>query len=218
MTSISGPGMGTVPPAAVDATPPPEPLTCLPAYPLPACVPQTTRRRLSFGTGRLILAPAGPRGTLAGPLQSTPVLRKRAHMRDNSQSRRNRALGLLLVGAATLASVGCGDETDPLLVEGTIAVGNSSTGTDLDANGYLVSVNGGQGRALPLTDTLYLAGMEPGNHEVSLSGIAPNCSVPSGTNPQQAEVQAGDTTVVMFNITCTPIGGGGGGGNIRGNR
>lgn len=127
-------------------------------------------------------------------------------------------LGLLLIGAASAGSIACGDETDPLLVDGTIGVGNTSTGTDLDADGYLVSVNSGQGQALPLTDTLFVSALEPGNYGVSLGGIAENCTVPLGTNPQQAEVQAGDTTFVMFNVTCNVIGGGGGGGNIRGTR
>lgn len=139
-------------------------------------------------------------------------------MRNDLPGRRNPLFGLLLIGAATLSSIGCGDKTDPLQVDGTIAVGNSSAGSDLDADGYLVSVNSGQGQALPLTDTLYLGGLEPGNYTVSLGGIAQNCIVPLGTNPQQAEVQAGDTTFVMFDVTCTVIGGGGGGGNIRLNR
>lgn len=127
-------------------------------------------------------------------------------------------LGLLLLGAATVASVSCSDDGGPLLVDGTILVGARTTGSDLDADGYLVSVNSGQGQRIGFLDTIFVTALEPGDYVVSLGGMATNCTLPLGANPQDAVVEAGDTVEVLFNVTCVVPGGGGGGGggNILG--
>ena len=119
-------------------------------------------------------------------------------------------LGLLLLGTA---AVSCGDDQSPGPVEGTILVGARPSGSDFDANGYLVSVNSSQGEQIGTLDTIYVTALEPGDYVVSLGGIAENCALPQEDNPQTATVVAGDTVDVLFDITCEAVGPPGGGGN-----
>jgi hypothetical protein len=122
-------------------------------------------------------------------------------------------LGLLLMGAATMATVSCGDDQSAGPTEGTILVGARTTGSDFDVNGYLVSVNSSQGQEIGNLDTIYVTALEPGDYVVSLGGIAENCSLPPDANPKSAAVTAGDTVDVLFDVTCEPPGPPGGGGN-----
>ena len=132
-------------------------------------------------------------------------------MTNHPGRQRLAALRLLLVGAGMLTAVSCGDDQSPGQADGTVLVGARTTGSDLDANGYVVSVNGGQGEVIGLLDTIYVTGLEPTAYVVTLSGIADNCSVPQGDNPQTATVIPSDTVAVLFDITCEPLDGGGGG-------
>jgi hypothetical protein len=123
----------------------------------------------------------------------------------------SKGVGLLLLGAAALTSTSCGDEHNPVPVDGTILVGANTTGTDFDPNGYLVSVNSSQGIAIGNLDTIWVTALEAGNYNVALAGVAENCLVAAGTNPQEAAVVAGDTVEVLFDIACEPPEQGGGG-------
>lgn len=130
----------------------------------------------------------------------------------------NALLGLLLVGATAMATASCGDDQSVGPVDGSILVGARTTGSDFDANGYLVSVNSSQGMVIGILDTIYLTALEPGDYVVSLGGIAENCTVPQEDNPQTAIVVPGDTVDVLFDITCEPVGpppGGGGNDLLR---
>jgi len=129
---------------------------------------------------------------------------------DHPRRQRYASLGLLLVGAVTMATVSCGDDQGVGAVDGSILVGARTTGSDFDVNGYLVSVNSGQGLAIGNLDTIYVNALEPGDYVVSLGGITDNCTLPADTNPQTAAVEAGDTVEVLFDITCEPPGDGGG--------
>jgi hypothetical protein len=121
-------------------------------------------------------------------------------------------VGLLLVGVA-LTLISCGDDQSPGPTDGTILVGARTTGTDLDPDGYLVSVNSSQGEEIGNLDTIYVSALEAGDYVVSLAGIAENCTVPPDDNPQETTVVPGDTVDVLFDVTCEPLDPGNGGGN-----
>ena len=137
-------------------------------------------------------------------------------MKNHLRKQRTAALRLLLIGAGTMAAVSCGDDQSPGPTEGAILVGARTTGTDFDVNGYLISVNSGQGEEIGNLDTIYVTALEPGDYVVSLGGMAENCTVPPDDNPQTANVVPGDTVDVLFDVTCEVIDpdGGGGGGNL----
>ena len=87
---------------------------------------------------------------------------------------------------------------------GDLAVGNTTTGSDLDPDGYTVTIDGGQSQPLALNATITYTGLPVGDHTVQVSGIASNCTV-SGANPRTVSVPAGATAQTSFSISCAPI-------------
>jgi hypothetical protein len=123
------------------------------------------------------------------------------------------ALRLVLLGAGTMASLSCGDDPVAQATEGTILVAAITVGSDFDPNGYTVSVNNGQAGVVGTLDTLFVNDLEAGSYQVSLAGIASNCSTVPGENPLTVAVVAADTVNAEFEVTCDvppPDGGGGG--------
>ncbi|HEU4382143.1 MAG TPA: hypothetical protein VFR85_01470 [Anaeromyxobacteraceae bacterium] len=84
---------------------------------------------------------------------------------------------------------------------GTIRVVVSSTGLDLDPDGYTVGLEGGAPRAIGNDGTVTLPGVRPGTYLVSLSGLATNCGV-VGANPLSIEVLSGVTADARFAVAC----------------
>ena len=124
--------------------------------------------------------------------------------------RHGRAVLQLLLIASVAGSLSCGDDQGPATGDGTILIGARTTGTDQDQDGYLVSVDDGIGQSIGLLDTIWVDALQPAEYEITLGGIAENCSVPDDENPQEATVISGDTVEVLFDITCAPAGGPGG--------
>lgn len=104
--------------------------------------------------------------------------------------------------AATAFSVGC-------VSQGEVYVSTSTTGVDLDADGYTVTVDGGTSQAVPANGSVTFTAVPSGSHTVALSGIAGNCAV-SGSNPQTVTVTAGAAAPASFSLSCAPTGSGSG--------
>jgi hypothetical protein len=90
----------------------------------------------------------------------------------------------------------------PPPVTGTLRITTSTTGADLDADGYAVALDGGTSQPIGTTATATLANVTPGTRLVRLSRLAGNCRV-QGTNPRSVTVSGGATADVSFTITCT---------------
>jgi hypothetical protein len=105
---------------------------------------------------------------------------------------------VLLVGA-------CGDRDTGVEVP-DLQVTTSTTGTDLDPDGYSLSVDGDEGRAVGATDTLELTGLSAGDHDVSLGGVIENCTV-QGENPRTVHIASGSTSQTDFLVVCGQLGG-----------
>src|SRR5439155_423135 len=88
--------------------------------------------------------------------------------------------------AATAFTVTC-------VSQGDVYVSTSTTGVDLDPDGYTVTVDGGASQPMASNGTVTFTGVAAGSHTVALSGIAGNCSV-TNANPQTVTVTAGATT------------------------
>src|SRR5439155_9920091 len=86
---------------------------------------------------------------------------------------------------------------------GSLTVSTTTTGGTPDPNGYTVSVNGGGGGSQHInTDgSVTFSDLAAGSHTVTLSGIAPNCSVSGGTQ-HTVNVPAGSSTSTSFSIDC----------------
>ena len=86
---------------------------------------------------------------------------------------------------------------------GDLTVTTSTGGSDLDPDGYTVTVDGVD-KAIGTSGSATYSGLSAGTHTVALSGIASNCTV-SGANPQTANVPAGGTGHADFAISCTAL-------------
>ena len=86
-----------------------------------------------------------------------------------------------------------------------IRVSSATTGALLDPDGYSVALDGGAGRLVEVTGSLVIPDVEPGDHTLSLSGVACNCTL-AAQEPVAVAVTAGDTAEASFAITCEEIG------------
>lgn len=121
------------------------------------------------------------------------------------------ALGLASALAVLITS--CGDPTasppsdSQLEKRGSIRVTTSTSGTEPDPDGFLVSVDDGDERSIAPDGSVTFDSLREGGHVVRISGVAHNCSV-SGEPTQMASVAEDQTTDVAYVITCTPTTGG----------
>src|SRR5438067_1162572 len=84
---------------------------------------------------------------------------------------------------------------------GNLAVTTNTTGSNLDPDGYTLTVDGGQSKAIGINNTVTISGLSPGDHSVQLNGVAQNCTV-SGSNPRTVSITAGSTTTTTFTVIC----------------
>lgn len=88
---------------------------------------------------------------------------------------------------------------------GDIEVSTSTTGEDFDDDGYTVKVDPGtageESEIIGLNGTVTFSDVDEGDHEVELTGVAPNCSV-APENPRTLSVTHGSTTSTTFEVNC----------------
>lgn len=119
---------------------------------------------------------------------------------------------VLLLAAVTA----CGSGTlQPVATTGGVAITTSTTGSDLDADGYIIALLVGSSEAraqpIPANGTKTFDGLSPDSAysvELDSSSVASNCAVAS-SNPQTVTVKAGDTTSLAFNVNCAAATAGG---------
>jgi len=85
---------------------------------------------------------------------------------------------------------------------GNLTVSTSTTGSNIDPDGYTVTVDGGASQAIGATGSVTFSGLAAGSHSVALSGVAGNCTV-SGGSSRTVSVPAGGTATTSFAISCT---------------
>ena len=103
------------------------------------------------------------------------------------------------VGFAVVCSTPTGET-------GTIRVVTTTTGPQQDPDGYLVRLDASDRvLSLPATGSATFTGVAIGNHGVTLSGAAANCSVVDGTSRTVA-VTANATAEASFTLTCVAPG------------
>ncbi len=109
-----------------------------------------------------------------------------------------KSLQFILADIRAIIAV-CLEEEPP--AEGSLEATTSTSGDDLDPNGYTLSVDGGTAQAIGTNAVVTVPGLAPGDHDVLLSDVASNCSV-AGDNPRTVAVAAGVTAETTFAITC----------------
>jgi Tol biopolymer transport system component len=96
---------------------------------------------------------------------------------------------------------------------GALSISTTSSGDDMDPDGYTVYISGTPGEAnetygivegIGINGTLTIPALQPGNYEVFVYEVAPNCDV-EGSGLQKASVASGNTTVVAFEVVCETL-------------
>ena len=114
-----------------------------------------------------------------------------------------RELGLNLFALAGLfGGLSCGGGDIQAPATGSIEINTITSGPEPDADGYAVSIDDQAEKSLGINATLDREGLEPGSHSVRLMGMAANCNV-AGDNPRTVSVPAGESTPVIFEVTCS---------------
>jgi probable HAF family extracellular repeat protein len=109
---------------------------------------------------------------------------------------------VLMIAGAALNGLSCGGGDLPLApASGIVTITTSTTGPEPDADGYAFTIDGGTETTIAASATLQRDNIEPGNHSIQLTGMAPNCTV-AGENPRTVSIPAGETVTVTFELTC----------------
>jgi hypothetical protein len=110
---------------------------------------------------------------------------------------------LPLWGALALAAVagGCGDTMISVSSDGRIDIVVTTSGSDLDTDGFSVTVDGGTAQFVAPGGTVTLTGLSQGGHSVLLGGLAENCRV-DGSNPRTVAVGPDGRAQVTFDVRC----------------
>lgn len=87
---------------------------------------------------------------------------------------------------------------------GTLVITTVSTGSNLDADGYLLVVEGPSlnvDQAIGANGSVTFSIVTSGDYTIELNDVAANCSVDS--SPQVASVAVGSESTITFNVSCT---------------
>lgn len=111
----------------------------------------------------------------------------------------------LAAALAVLLMLGCGGESagprDPDPAPVTVTVLVATTGPDPDLDGYTIAL-GSTTRQVGPAGSAGFTGVLPGTHSVTLSGLAPNCSVDGGATRQVTVTQAMQLSLA---VTCVSV-------------
>jgi len=88
--------------------------------------------------------------------------------------------------------------------DGNIHVAVSTRGSNLDSDGYSLTVDGDLAYAVTAQGTVALQ-LAEGTHSVQLGGLSANCTV-DGENPRSIVVKPGGPATVAFDVTCVRAG------------
>jgi Tol biopolymer transport system component len=120
---------------------------------------------------------------------------------------------LAAVVAAILMACGDGPTAPPQISDGPIAppplgklsVSVSTSGADLDNDGYRLVLGPERSVVVGPNATVYLDSISPGLHVLSLEGVADNCTV-AGVMPLSITVESGVTSSVALSVECDATG------------
>jgi Tol biopolymer transport system component len=106
----------------------------------------------------------------------------------------------VLLSSLLLAACG-GDSTAPGPATGTLEFNVATTGNDVDADGFVLALDGAVFKVLPANGTLSVTAAA-GSHTVAISGLSFNCDLTAP--PTAANVIAGSTARIDVRAACTP--------------
>src|SRR5437867_6914687 len=112
--------------------------------------------------------------TFSGVLEGAHVVQL-SGVASNCTVNTKNPLPVTLVGSSATATF----SVSGTATTGSVEVAASTTGSDLDPDGYTVVVDGSQSKAIGINNSVTFSGLTPGNHTVQLNGMAQNSTVSS---------------------------------------
>jgi hypothetical protein len=109
----------------------------------------------------------------------------------------------VLAMASAVSWLGCGGGGSDLAgpEPGSLDVTIATTGPEPDLDGYMLSIDGAAPEAIAVDASRHTEGVVPGQHTVTLAGLAGNCTVATGAGVT-VEVLAGASAAVRFEVAC----------------
>jgi len=102
-------------------------------------------------------------------------------------------------GAATAAfTINC------TALTGSLTVSTTTTGANLDPDGYTFAVDGGTPQPIGISATIPLTEIPSGSRTVVLAGVAGNCTVANGPS-RTVIVPPGGTATAAFAVSCAAL-------------
>ncbi|MFH5831128.1 DPP IV N-terminal domain-containing protein [Halalkalibaculum sp. DA3122] len=93
------------------------------------------------------------------------------------------------------------DQEEPTETTGSLEVSVSTSGSSTDEDGYTITLGSGESESVEPDGSVTFTDLEEETYSVELSGLESYCTV-DGDNPVSAEVTAGETASVSFDVTC----------------
>lgn len=93
------------------------------------------------------------------------------------------------------------DDEEPAPEAGMIEVTVTTSGNSTDEDGYTVTLDDASSKSIDVDGTVTFEDLDEGTYSVELGDLDAGCTV-EGDNPRSAEVAAGETTTVAFDVTC----------------
>lgn len=102
--------------------------------------------------------------------------------------------------ALALVAAGCGDDDPSPPTTGQVGVTTVTTGDDIDADGYTLTVDGVADAAIGVNAVIIIPDLTAGTYSIGLDDVAFNCVVQN--NPRDVVVTAGLTENTQFDVAC----------------
>ena len=106
---------------------------------------------------------------------------------------------LALCSAFGLYVSACAESAGPGITPLTVVT--TSLGPATDPDGYVVLIDADRREPIGPADTLVVAGLAAGEHQLGLEGLAPYCGV-NGDRVRTVNTGSNDGTVVQFDVDC----------------
>ena len=93
------------------------------------------------------------------------------------------------------------DSTTTLDTTGSLQLSAATSGPSPDPDGYIITLDGADRGVVGTDSVITITGLAPGNHTVTIGGVAANCAV-QGDSVRTSVVPAGSSASVAFSVTC----------------
>ncbi|HET7550439.1 MAG TPA: DPP IV N-terminal domain-containing protein [Gemmatimonadaceae bacterium] len=100
-----------------------------------------------------------------------------------------------------LAVVGCGGDDSSGPHDGRLQVTVVSEGADVPGDAYRIIVDGDEGPTVPVNGSAEVAGLGPGEHQVTLAGVPLFCTAESALT-KTVTVRSDSATQIDYSLTC----------------